>query len=135
MYVYVCMYVCNAVAAILNLILLLRKIATGESSIPWNRSLGAKTELPPIFYNSTWRYVSRTSECAPQRKRLQYTGHTELQILLSISLFYCKCTVQWITEIDVGGYICTAKTFFFKIRIWSSNKKWFWKAFNNKKLR
>ena len=24
-----------------------------------------------------------------KRKRLQYTGHTELPILLSISLFYC----------------------------------------------
>ena len=42
-YLYVA-YVRNAVAAILNLILLLRKIATGESSIPWNRSLRAKTE-------------------------------------------------------------------------------------------
>ena len=39
-----------------------------------------------------------------KRKRLQYTGHTELQILLSISLFYCKCTVKWITEIYVEGY-------------------------------
>ena len=64
-YLYVA-YVRNTVAAILNLILLLRKIATGESSIPWNRSLRAKTEdgvswgqLPPLFYNSTWRYASR----------------------------------------------------------------------------
>ena len=63
-----CVCSLNTVAAILNLILLLRKIATGESSIPWNRSLRAKTEdgvsggqLPPIFYNSTWRYASRTS--------------------------------------------------------------------------
>ena len=65
-YLYVA-YVRNAVAAILNLILLLRKIAIGESSIPWNRSLRAKTEdgvsggqLPPISYSSTWRYASRT---------------------------------------------------------------------------
>ena len=34
--------------------------------------------------------------------------------------FYCKCTVKWIAEIDVEGYICTAKTSFFKMRIWSS---------------
>ena len=27
-----------------------------------------------IFYNSTWRYASRRSQCALQRKRLQYTG-------------------------------------------------------------
>ena len=66
-YLYIA-YVRNAVAAILNLILLLRKIATGESSIPWNTSLRAKTEdgvsggqLPSIFYDSTWRYTSRTS--------------------------------------------------------------------------
>ena len=65
-YLYVA-YVRNAVAAILNLILLLRKIAIGESSIPWNRSLRAKTEdgvsggqLPPISYSSIWRYASRT---------------------------------------------------------------------------
>ena len=65
-YLYVA-YVRIAVAAILNLILLLRKIAIGESSIPWNRSLRAKTEdgvsggqLPPISYSSTWRYASRT---------------------------------------------------------------------------
>ena len=38
-------YVRNAVVAILNLILLLRKIVNGESSIPWNRSLRAKTEV------------------------------------------------------------------------------------------
>ena len=57
----------NAVAALLNLILLLRKIAIGESSIPWNRSLRAKTDggvsggqHPSIFYNSTWRYARRT---------------------------------------------------------------------------
>ena len=37
-YLYVA-YVRNAVAAIFNLILLLRKIATEESCIPWNRSL------------------------------------------------------------------------------------------------
>ena len=42
-YVYVA-YVRNAVAAIFSLILLLRKIANRESSIPWNRSLRAKTE-------------------------------------------------------------------------------------------
>ena len=66
-YVYVA-YVRNAVAAIFNLILLLRKIAIGESSMPQNRSLRAKTEggvsggqLPSIFYNSTWRYASRKS--------------------------------------------------------------------------
>ena len=65
-YLYVA-YVRNAVAAILNLILLLREIAIGESSIPWNRSLRAKTEdwvsggqLPPISYSSTWLYASRT---------------------------------------------------------------------------
>ena len=65
-YLYVA-YVRNVVGAILNLILLLRKIAIGESSIPWNRSLRAKTEdgvsgsqLPPISYSSTWRYASRT---------------------------------------------------------------------------
>ena len=65
-YLYVA-YVRNVVAAILNLILLLRKIAIGESSIPWNRSLRAKTEdgvsggqLPPISYSSTWRYARRT---------------------------------------------------------------------------
>ena len=116
-YLYVA-YVRNVVAAILNLILLLRKIAIGESSIPWNRSLRAKTEegviggrLPSIFYNSTWRYASRTSECAPQRKRLQYTGHTELQILLSITLFYRK------------NYICIATTSFFKMRIGSSPQR------------
>ena len=57
----------NTVAAIFGLILLLRKIAILESSIPWNRSLRAKTDcgvsrgqLPSIFYNSTWRYASRT---------------------------------------------------------------------------
>ena len=60
--------------------------------------------------------LTERNDVHSKRKRLQYT---ELQILLSISLFYCKCTVKWITEIDVGGYICTAKTFFFKMRIWS----------------
>ena len=65
-YLYVA-YVRNVVTAILNLILLLRKIAIGESSIPWNRSLRAKTDggvsrgqLPSIFYYSTWRYANRT---------------------------------------------------------------------------
>ena len=62
-----CLCSLNTVAAIFNLNLLLRKIAIGESSIPWNRSPRAKADggvsrgqLPSIFYNSTWRYASRT---------------------------------------------------------------------------
>ena len=71
-------YVRNAVAAIFNLISLLERLrraaSLGLSRFGRTHKLEGVGTNSFIFYNSTWRYASRRSQCALQRKRLQYTG-------------------------------------------------------------